>query len=353
MASKPSLIMSKKVLSKLSVSGSKKNYFLLSTTTEDKEDGFQLILSNGESVWEGELSADEIDKQRKKLKMDFNTYYIQTEKAFTRSDEDKNYEYQIKINQDDTANLSWKKHVTNDDIKLGHVVLLLKDDVSSSVCSILEHCVKTNKLNTDRIHSLQTDNERLSQERTMALKRLEKCVAAKEEMEKDLYSKFVAVLNSKKEKLRELKENRSSEVSEEITSSPPPKPSTSRASSIRNGRSRKKKMVVKDDDEMSEEMNTDEEETPPPKRQRKAATGNNMSDGDTSLVLEDDVSTSTVVTRPARQRAGTKKATPSKPVLPKVTRNHSNESGSSMKTRMSKSSSNNSNIDAEDLFSDL
>ncbi|KAJ7375588.1 DNA repair protein xrcc4 [Desmophyllum pertusum] len=54
--------------------------------------------------------------------------------------------------------------------------------------------------------SLRSDNARLSSERKDALKLLDKCVTAKEEMEKDLFEKFAAVLNDKKSKIRQLKE---------------------------------------------------------------------------------------------------------------------------------------------------
>ncbi|KAK6189726.1 hypothetical protein SNE40_001725 [Patella caerulea] len=348
--------MSKKVLSKITTVGSQQ-FFLLTTIPVDKEDGFNLLLTDGQSTWTGTFSADNMDKQRKRLKMDFTSYFNQTEKAFIRDDDDVNFEYSVKIKNGDTAELVWKKHVTSDDIKfqLGSITLMLKDDPVTGICTILNHSVVNNERDQHQLKQLETDNNRLSQERMMTLKRLEKCVAAKEEMEKDLFSKFVAVLNSKKEKIRNLKENGSGEGQDEEKDDGTP---VSQLNSTGNGRQNRERQVERNNEESDKEENTDEEETPPPKRQRKNV-GRKTGDLDCSLDLgEDEIesSSSRIVKRPARKRGSVRTATPSKPVLPKVTRNTSNESYDGGRGRMSKSSSNNSNvsnIDPEDLFSDL
>ncbi|NXJ05830.1 XRCC4 protein, partial [Odontophorus gujanensis] len=51
---------------------------------------------------------------------------------------------------------------------------------------------------------LQKENERLFCDLSDVEKRLEKCVEAKEELEADLYNRFVLVLNEKKTKIRTL-----------------------------------------------------------------------------------------------------------------------------------------------------
>ncbi|NXH12360.1 XRCC4 protein, partial [Bucco capensis] len=51
---------------------------------------------------------------------------------------------------------------------------------------------------------LQKENERLLNGWSEVEKRLEKCVEAKEELEADLYSRFILVLNEKKAKIRNL-----------------------------------------------------------------------------------------------------------------------------------------------------
>ncbi|KAK6189746.1 hypothetical protein SNE40_001743 [Patella caerulea] len=88
-----------------------------------------------------------MDKRRKRLKMDFTSYFNQTEKAFIRDDDEVNFEYSVKIKNDDTAELVWKKHVTSDDIKfqLGSITLMLKDDPGTGICTILNHSVVNNE----------------------------------------------------------------------------------------------------------------------------------------------------------------------------------------------------------------
>ncbi|KFP74777.1 DNA repair protein XRCC4, partial [Apaloderma vittatum] len=55
-----------------------------------------------------------------------------------------------------------------------------------------------------RNEHLQKENERLFSNWSDVEKRLEKCVEAKEELEADLYNRFILVLNEKKAKIRNL-----------------------------------------------------------------------------------------------------------------------------------------------------
>ncbi|XP_071104942.1 DNA repair protein XRCC4-like isoform X2 [Haliotis cracherodii] len=353
----------------------RKDCFLQTTLRDDGKEGFQLMVTDGENIWSGDLTEDNIDSLSSKAKMDYNTYVAQTVKAFTQQNmAGMHFEFQMKTRGDDSVDFIWKKYVPADEIKfqLGSVTLYMKDDPARCIRQIFQQNITTNTSLQERIRSLDTDNERLSRERAMALKRLDKCITAKEEVERDLYEKFVAVLNSKKEKIRALKQ----QIEEGV-------PSTSSVKDgARPGTSGVGDAGVSDESEnedvansisstsrvprgsVDEEENTDEESPAPSKRRRRAPVGQTTKkEADSSLVLEDepDRAVTTVARRPARQRGANKKQTPSKPVLPKVTSKRSDSGGSSgpdRRSSMRKSSSHSSNRssdhqDPDDLFADL
>lgn len=365
------MVHSRKTLTRLDLTHGGQKCFLLTTLLDEGKEGFKLTVCNGETAWSGEVTEDELDDHRVKMKMDFNTFVRQTAQAFTGEKEgDIVFQFQLKTKKDNSTEFMWKKHIPAEDItfQLGSTILHQDKNVSSTLCLILDHCIEnTTRLNS-RIRSLEMDNERLSQERSNALKRLEKCVVAKEDLEKDLYTKFVTILNSKKDKIRELKEQLANGVirnSEESS----PKSGTSQQSSSQSKHKKTNKrqynsgsdgeggkLTPSDDD-------TTDDETKPTQSKRGRTKVVNPADDD-SLVLEEEEEESgkngKVVKRPQRQRGGNKKQTPSKPVLPKVPSGEANtgsissaKRSSVRKTASTTSSRSSVNIDADDLIDDI
>ncbi|XP_045174281.2 DNA repair protein XRCC4-like [Mercenaria mercenaria] len=334
--------------------------FLLTKLKNGGQEGFDLTLCCNGSVWSGTVSEDDLDTLCSRLKIQFNKYVKETVEALTNSSECKrSFQYELKRGKD-KAEFSWKKHVPDEDItfQLGSATLKSRVDSAQMITKIYNHCIENIQELKTRIHSLETDNQRLSQERINALKRLEKCVVAKEELENDLYSKFSLVLNRKKEKIRQLKEQVQSGVfgnSTDIKQSP----EESETSTTRVKRQRTGTQDSKSQNSGSEE-NTDEEETPKTKRSRTGTQKKRESGGDDSLILDndDDTESGTSVSRPRRQRGRQqKKQTPAKPVLPRVGSGEATP-GSERKSRLRKSGSSNSNrssenVDADDLLGDL
>ncbi|CAC5383026.1 XRCC4 [Mytilus coruscus] len=193
----------------------------------------------------------------------------------------------------------------------GRATLKSSSSPTDAISSVLNYCIECAKSQQVEIATLQTDNDRLSQERVNALKRLEKCVVAKEELERDLYSKFAAILNSKKEKIRELKESGGVSVN---NGEPGPSRTTTQSSK------RPAKQMNYSDDENT----TDDEGAT---QHSKKAKQSNRSMDDDSLVLEDENEDKPkAVARPRRTRETNKKTPNSKPVLPKVSSKDSNTS---------------------------
>ncbi|XP_064602016.1 DNA repair protein XRCC4-like isoform X2 [Liolophura sinensis] len=350
--------MGRKTFCKLTTTGNKR-YYLLADIEEDGKEGIHLTLSDGESAWSRELTGDDLEDLSKKLKMKFSDFVSETVKALTRENVgNMNFLYEVKTWKDDEMELKWKKHMAMDDIKfqLGRVVLQPVSDASVFTRDVFSFCIDNMVDLKNKISSLETDNQRLSQERSQALKRLDKCVAAKEEIEKELYSKFVAVLNSKKEKIQELRkeiEEGSRSNGASVTDSPP-KASTSKQTATGGGESPAHSLQ-----DRSNEDTTDDEKTPPTKRRRGGASVRRI-ESDSSLVLDDgdDIESTAASRRPRRQASGGRKQTPSKPVLPRV-RSGGRGEATDRRSSMRKSGSGASNksaaevVDADDLLDDL
>ncbi|KAL3842461.1 hypothetical protein ACJMK2_020481 [Sinanodonta woodiana] len=311
--------------------------FLLTTVKDGGKEGLDIILCEGSDIWVGEVSVDQLDEMSVRLKIEFSSYVDQTVDAFTGKNEGKvTYQYQLK--KDGTkAKFIWKKFIPSEDItfQLGFTVLQKKEDADKYRTLMFNHCISHMLELRDRIHTLETDNERLAQERISALKRLEKCVVAKEELENDLYAKFTAILNSKKERIRELKGQGDEPGPSGLTGTPAQEQSDSERSN--KGTQQKRKPQKSDSDE-----NTDDEGSTQRKRQHITnKAGTSKSEGDNSLILEEDKEEkkSQVVARPKRQGGRQRKQTPSKPVLPRVTSNESESGGSTKKTSLRKTPS--------------
>lgn len=337
--------------------------FLLTRLKAAGKEGFDLTLCHDGRVWTGQVSEDDLDTLSTRLKMDFDPYVEQTVEALTTMTEtQETFQYHMK-RQRENLEFVWKKHIPAEDItfQLGSANLKVRADSAELITKLFKHCIKSMKELKERIQHLETDNERLSQERINALKRLEKCVVAKEEIEQDLYSKFSFVLNSKKDKIRQLKRQVEEGVTEEsvVETQEESKPNSSSTATKQSRKFESTTEINSDSD-----RDTDED-TPKPKRAKKSQVRASQakSKGDDSLVLEEEEQTTTVVARPRRQRGHPQKQTPSKPVLPRVGSNES-ENGSERK-RLKKTPSNASrssnasksassdNIDADDLMGDL
>ncbi|XP_076471739.1 uncharacterized protein LOC143301382 [Babylonia areolata] len=346
--------------------------FLLTQLKDEGKEGFELTLTDGDKFWEGQITEEDLDAHCSNLKMDFTTYVKKAVAAFTRRNMGgMNFEYQMKTQADGVVDFLWKEEVDDIKILMGSATLHQQKGATKALMALFASCIDMAAHLQHRIDTLQADNQRLAQERQNALTRLDKCVNAKEELEKDLYSKFVAVLNSKKEKIRNLQDGGDDTV-ESVTDDPLP----STSGEVANGKRGRAKTSASnktpsqdpsapaDDAEEGEDRDTDEE-TPPTKRRAPVRKGA-MVDADSSLNLGDDDGDDkgrekgkAVVRRPARQRGNNKRQTPSKPVLPKVS-SRSSDLGAKTPQRGSlrKSGSGNSDrsvdkFDTDDLLNDF
>lgn len=346
-----------KILSKLTaVDG--KEYYLLTSLHNGGEAGMDLALVRDNQAWTGTVTEEDLDGASQDLKMEYPEFVTQTRKALTRQNVGGiDFQYTCKV-RTDTLIFTWKKHVSTENIKiqLGTTVLKEKDMACDVVTEIFEHALEaTTRLQTT-ITTFQAENERLVSERATALKRLDKCVSNKNQMEEDMYSKFAIVINDKKAKIRSLRDQLNG-VSSSVASS---------GDTAMAGESHSVKQEAGNEtDDMpasrsGSDYDTDDGRNTPPIKKLRPVLKTEPSTDD-NLLLDDSLAkTSTPVNprRRRRQEAASKKTTPSRPVLPRPaskepTPGTSRGQRASLRKGASNVSSNISSDNVDNLFDDF
>ncbi|XP_039208546.1 DNA repair protein XRCC4 isoform X7 [Crotalus tigris] len=155
--------MEKKVRQLCPISDPDTTYFLQITWCKDLGMGFDLILSDGQSSWNGRVSEEEISRE--------------------------------------AADMEMKQE------KLGSLILQRVTNSSEVIRELITYCLECVKELHAKNDHLQKENERLLSDLDDMQEQLQKCVEAKEELEADLYKRFVLVLNEKKAKIRSLQKH--------------------------------------------------------------------------------------------------------------------------------------------------
>ncbi|XP_038661291.1 DNA repair protein XRCC4 isoform X2 [Scyliorhinus canicula] len=185
-------------------------YYLQISWEKDQDlgSGFTVTICNGEQAWSGRVSDNQITLEAKEAEMDREKYVDELRQALTTGEERvKNYSFDFfKDNDKEVFHFSYEKLLKDISFKLGSVELRKVLDSADVIKELINYVLHCNAELRDRNEHLQQENKRLSCDRNYSLKELEKYIKAKEELEQDLYSRFILVLNEKKAKIRSLQE---------------------------------------------------------------------------------------------------------------------------------------------------
>lgn len=338
--------MDETILSRVDVG--RQPYFLQTTLLAGGTEGLRLILTDALNAWSGEIVKSEIVKLAKNVSMETSEFIEQSKKALTLRDVGNlTFEYQVTDLEDGGKQFSWKKVMTTGNIKfqLGSVDMEPMDDPSESIQDLLIFSVgHVDKLRED-IRRLEMENERLSTERSNALK-------------------FQIVLNDKKLKIRALKEEAKDakdqvEDAKKNSDDTPQQPGTSIEGANHSS----------DDEErmdMSDGEDTDDErkksQAVHKKRTRIPASTAPAQSGDSDLLLgEDEEDQPTTSKRRRRREPQRKEDGPQKPAVPRVPSNTTparatptqQRSRTSGRSRPKPESQPDKEAEAEELFADL
>ncbi|XP_078253170.1 DNA repair protein XRCC4 isoform X2 [Rhinoraja longicauda] len=181
-------------------------HYLKMNWDEDLGNGFTITLCNGEHAWSGKVSSDQITTEANEAEMDREKYVEDLRRALTMWEENtKNYSFDfIKDSEKKVFHFSYDKVSQDISFKLGSVELQAVSDSTEVINELINFVLHRNAELQGKNDYLQQENKRLLCERNNSLEELEKYVKAKEDLEQDLYSRFILVLNEKKAKIRQL-----------------------------------------------------------------------------------------------------------------------------------------------------
>lgn len=333
-------------------------YYLLVELFDQGKGGFDLTVCNGDHVWRETVDSLTVESMAKTADMSVTEFADQISRALTgQTTSQDNFVFQAKP-KGTNLQFSWKMHVSNGvKFQLGSLTLAKVSDGVQVIKNMFDLAVDQMVQLRQEMSSLRSDNARLSSEREDALKHLEKFVTAKEELEKDLFEKFAAVLNDKKNKIRQLQER----VKE--ASAPQPVQDNNETLHLANrnkGKSKGTAIRQEDsgDDTDIEKLDTEDSPVPEPVRGRKKQPMSLSTPPSQALLLDNEDEEIGPTVKRRRRRKPTKSPAPKLilPKVPSVRKTPSSSSGESLtstRSRLRQRSSDRSPPDAEDLMAEM
>ncbi|XP_005996715.1 DNA repair protein XRCC4 isoform X2 [Latimeria chalumnae] len=188
-------------------------YYLCITWKDNIGRGFDLILCDGQSAWTGTVSEEEISKEAVEVAMEREKYVDELCKALTlgaKRTENYCFDFSKDGSKPDVLQFSYEKLLKDVSFKLGSMELTIVSNPTEVIKELINYGLDCTAEERARNEHLQKENERLQSDWSYIMGELEKCVKAKEELEQDLYARFILVLNEKKRKIRQLRASQQS-----------------------------------------------------------------------------------------------------------------------------------------------
>ncbi|XP_062984693.1 DNA repair protein XRCC4 [Elgaria multicarinata webbii] len=199
--------MEKKVSRICAVSDPGRTYFLQIAWGEDFGTGFDVILSDGQSAWAGRVSEEEISKEAVDMEMEREKYIEELRKVLLfREGVTDIYKFDISkgVGNGECLHFSYEKNLKDVSFRLGSLTLQKVSSPAEVISELISYCLECMVGLHAKNEQLQKENERHLSDLNDTQEQLLKCVEAKEQLETDLYQRFVLVLNEKKAKIRSL-----------------------------------------------------------------------------------------------------------------------------------------------------
>ncbi|XP_040914113.1 DNA repair protein XRCC4 [Toxotes jaculatrix] len=171
--------------------------------------GFQLLLTDGQDAWRGEVSEAAVCEEAEELEMQRERYIQDLQRALTGTDGSVTYSFTLTPsppNHSSTVTLAYEKVQKDISFRLGSVSLKAVSEPAEAVRELLIHSLQRGNTLEHQNQNLEEENQRLRQEQQRITAELKRYAAGKEALETELYSRFVLVLNEKKAKIRSLQE---------------------------------------------------------------------------------------------------------------------------------------------------
>ncbi|XP_074138260.1 DNA repair protein XRCC4 isoform X7 [Sminthopsis crassicaudata] len=136
------------------------------------------------------------------MAMERDKYVDELRKALVlRTEPDNVYKFDF---SKENCHFSYEKSLKDVSFILGSLNLQKVSSPAEVIRELMSYCLDCMADQLAKNRHLQRENEMLQRDWSDVQKRLEECVTAKENLEADLYKRFVLVLNEKKAKIRSL-----------------------------------------------------------------------------------------------------------------------------------------------------
>lgn len=194
--------MEKKVIRICLASEPDRIHFLQVTWEKTLGSGFVVTLTDGQSAWTGTVSESAISQEADDMAMEKEKYVDELKKALV-SGAGPADAYKFNFSKE-SCHFSFEKNLKDVSFRLGSFNLEKVTSPAEVIRKLICDCLDTIAENQAKNEHLQKENERLLRDWNDVQGRFEKCVNAKENLETDLYKRFILVLNEKKAKIRSL-----------------------------------------------------------------------------------------------------------------------------------------------------
>ncbi|XP_052463179.1 DNA repair protein XRCC4 [Carassius gibelio] len=196
-----------------------RTFFLKLEWAEDLGSGFVILLSDGISAWSGEVSEEDVSREAQEMEMERERYVGDLHLALTGEGPAAEGEYSFHLTPERPGRpllqLSYEKVQNDISFRLGVVDLQAVPEPTEVIRELIRHGLEqSTRLQAKNQHLLE-ENQKLRREQEHITKEMQRYVQGKERLERDLYSRFVLVLNEKKVKLRDL-QKRVKELEESV-----------------------------------------------------------------------------------------------------------------------------------------
>ncbi|XP_019733583.1 DNA repair protein XRCC4 isoform X1 [Hippocampus comes] len=188
-------------------------YFLRVDFAGNLGAGFALALSDGISAWNGEVSEDEVRRKANEMEVPMESFVEDLHQALIgggrargggrRARDVDIYSFELTL---DRRQFSYHKICGGVPVHLGSLKLQPAPHPSALTRELIGQSLKRNSHLMKENSLLSEENRKLKEDHAHILQELEHQVQDKETMTRDLYARFVLVLNEKKAKIRSLQD---------------------------------------------------------------------------------------------------------------------------------------------------
>lgn len=157
----------------------------------------------GESTWSGTYSKETAEDYRDDESPE---QYLETMKSCLTCQNEK-FEYELCPGADNTITFSWSKKSENSTMVLQHGSIILQQDSTESKCDLIDFLLNENHQLKQSVKDYVNKTETLSRDLEKCKNELDKLINNQTGMEKNLYGKFMQLLNAKKRRIQTLEDH--------------------------------------------------------------------------------------------------------------------------------------------------